>query len=119
VRALVKIIEEAGIQTMDRINPQHLIWPVDKSQAQDLLDYFEHHRALPDFSWTGQTRMHCLRKAIDQSLEHAYAHHIQRLMVTGNFALLTGGGPGGRGKMVSGIFWTATDSFSSVMREWV
>ncbi|MCO5724836.1 cryptochrome/photolyase family protein [Robiginitalea marina] len=43
---------------------------------------------LPEFFWTGQTRMKCLSHTIGQSLEEAYAHHIQRLMVTGNFALL-------------------------------
>ncbi len=47
-------------------------------------------RALPDFFWTGETEMKCLQKAIDQSLAHAYAHHIQRLMITGNFCLLAG-----------------------------
>jgi len=47
-------------------------------------------RNLPDFFWHGDTKMKCMRAAIDQSLEHAYAHHIQRLMVTGNFCLLTG-----------------------------
>ena len=43
---------------------------------------------LPDFYWTGKTKMNCLHQAITNSLENAYAHHIQRLMVTGNFALL-------------------------------
>ena len=43
---------------------------------------------LPGFYWTGKTRMACLSHAITQSLEDAYAHHIQRLMITGNFALL-------------------------------
>jgi deoxyribodipyrimidine photolyase-related protein len=43
---------------------------------------------LPGFYWDGNTRMNCLRHAIGQSLEDSYAHHIQRLMVTGNFALL-------------------------------
>jgi len=47
-----------------------------------------HHRKLPEFYWTGNTKMNCLKSAITQSLEYAYAHHIQRLMVTGNFALL-------------------------------
>jgi len=51
-------------------------------------NYFNHQRKLPDFYWTGNTQMNCLSKAIGQSLEHAYAHHIQRLMITGNFALL-------------------------------
>ncbi|MGE1154901.1 cryptochrome/photolyase family protein [Pseudomonas kitaguniensis] len=54
---------------------------------------FGNTRALPEFYWTGKTRMNCMRQAINQSLEHAYAHHIQRLMVTGNFALLAGIAP--------------------------
>ncbi|MCK7613291.1 cryptochrome/photolyase family protein [Roseibium sediminicola] len=48
---------------------------------------------LPGFYWTGQTRMRCLSEAITQTIEEAYAHHIQRLMVTGNFALLAGVDP--------------------------
>jgi len=46
--------------------------------------------SLPDFYWTGRTEMNCLREAIGQTLEFGYAHHIQRLMVTGLFALLLG-----------------------------
>ena len=57
------------------------------------MNYFDHQADLPDFYWTGETRMNCLRAAIGQSLKHAYAHHIQRLMVTGNFALLAGVDP--------------------------
>lgn len=52
------------------------------------LNYFGHSRKLPKWYWTGDTKMSCLRHAIQQSLHHAYGHHIQRLMVTGNFALL-------------------------------
>jgi deoxyribodipyrimidine photolyase-related protein len=48
---------------------------------------------LPDFYWTGETEMTCLRQAIGQTLEYGYAHHIQRLMVTGLFALLLGVDP--------------------------
>lgn len=45
---------------------------------------------LPDFYWTGGCEMACLRQSIGQTLEHGYAHHIQRLMVTGLYALLLG-----------------------------
>ncbi|SIS51149.1 cryptochrome/photolyase family protein [Belliella pelovolcani] len=54
------------------------------------LNFFDHQRKLPSYFWTGKTKMNCLKHAIGQSLDHAYAHHIQRLMVTGNFALLAG-----------------------------
>jgi deoxyribodipyrimidine photolyase-related protein len=48
------------------------------------------HQPLPDFYWTADTDMNCLRAAIGQTLEYGYAHHIQRLMVTGLFAMLLG-----------------------------
>lgn len=50
----------------------------------------EAHRPLPGFYWTADTPMACMRACITQTREEAYAHHIQRLMVTGNFALLAG-----------------------------
>ncbi len=53
-------------------------------------NYFEHQHKLPSWFWTGKTKMNCLSKTIGQTLETAYAHHIQRLMITGNFALLAG-----------------------------
>ncbi len=48
------------------------------------------NRPLPKFYWDAKTDMHCLHQAIKQTKQHAYAHHIQRLMITGNFALLAG-----------------------------
>jgi len=57
------------------------------------MNKLEHTAPLPDWYWTGETKMTCLSHSIRQSLEHAYAHHIQRLMVTGNFALLLGVDP--------------------------
>jgi deoxyribodipyrimidine photolyase-related protein len=56
-------------------------------------NFFGATRALPDFYWSGETDMACLQAAITQTKEHAYAHHIQRLMVTGNFAMLAGVNP--------------------------
>ncbi len=52
------------------------------------LNKLENHNKLPEFFWTGNTKMNCLKHAIGQSLTDAYAHHIQRLMIIGNFALL-------------------------------
>jgi len=50
-------------------------------------------RPLPSFYWTGETRMSCVSATVKQTMEEAYAHHIQRLMITGNFALLAGIAP--------------------------
>jgi deoxyribodipyrimidine photolyase-related protein len=54
------------------------------------MNFFNNHEKLPDWFWTGKTKMNCLRDSINQSLNYGYAHHIQRLMITGNFALLAG-----------------------------
>jgi len=54
------------------------------------LNYLENQEKLPEWFWTGETKMNCLKDAISQSLDYGYAHHIQRLMITGNFALLAG-----------------------------
>jgi deoxyribodipyrimidine photolyase-related protein len=48
------------------------------------LNFFNHENKLPHWYWTGETKMKCLSHSIKQSLQFAYAHHIQRLMVTGN-----------------------------------
>ncbi len=51
-------------------------------------NHFEHRNALPQWYWTGHTRMNCMRQSIGQTLETGYSHHIQRLMVTGMFGVL-------------------------------
>ncbi len=56
-------------------------------------NFLNHDRALPGWYWTGETDMHCLRQSLGQTLATAHAHHIQRLMVIGNFALLIGADP--------------------------
>ena len=74
----VKVAESAGV------NPKAIY--ADNN-------FFNHQLPLPNWFWTGQTQMRCMAAAIGQSLEQAYAHHIQRLMVIGNFALLAGLNP--------------------------
>jgi deoxyribodipyrimidine photolyase-related protein len=54
------------------------------------LNYLEADRPLPEYFWSGETQMNCMSEAINQSLDYAFAHHIQRLMVTGTFSLLAG-----------------------------
>jgi deoxyribodipyrimidine photolyase-related protein len=74
-------------------------------------NYFGHDTPLPGWFWTGETKMNCLAHAIGQSLEEAHAHHIQRLMVIGNFALLAGLDPGAVHRWYLGVY---IDAF-----EWV
>lgn len=73
------------------------------------MNFFNHDRKLPDYFWTGQTKMSCVKHAVDQSLESAYAHHIQRLMVTGNFALLAGISPDELDEWYLGIYIDAIE----------
>ncbi len=61
-----------------------------KMPGFETVNFFNHTRKLPKWYWTGETDMNCLKHAITQSLDFGYAHHIQRLMITGNFALLAG-----------------------------
>ena len=56
-------------------------------------NFFEADRALPSFYWTGVTKMNCLKHCVTETRQNAYAHHIQRLMVLGNFALIAGLSP--------------------------
>jgi deoxyribodipyrimidine photolyase-related protein len=68
-----------------------------------------HEADLPAFYWTGETKMRCMSVAISQSLNYAYAHHIQRLMVTGNFALLLGVAPDAVDAWYLGIYIDALE----------
>lgn len=56
-------------------------------------NFLDAKRTLPDFFWTGNTQMNCMRQCITETKQNAYAHHIQRLMITGNFSLIAGLSP--------------------------
>lgn len=56
-------------------------------------NYFDHQQPLPEFFWTGDTPMNCLHQSIDQAKRTGYNHHIQRLMILSNFALIAGLSP--------------------------
>lgn len=181
VQAVLDEIHQAGVQTFGQIEPHYFIWPINREEALEQLDYFCEHllphfgdyedamhteqaflfhsrlsfvlntkivspkevvdrvvmhfyknqdtitlsqvegfvrqilgwreyvrgiywRHMPDYVqrnaldntyplpemyWTGKTKMNCMHHALGLSLQNAYAHHIQRLMVIGNFSLLT------------------------------
>jgi deoxyribodipyrimidine photolyase-related protein len=79
----------------------------NKMPSYATLNFFDHQTALPTWFWTGKTKMHCVSDAINQSLQYAYAHHIQRLMITGNFALLAGIHPDQLDQWYLGIYMDA------------
>lgn len=56
-------------------------------------NFFNAKRKLPDFYWTAKTDMNCLQQCVKETQQNAYAHHIQRLMILGNFALIAGINP--------------------------
>jgi len=72
-------------------------------------NYLNNENKLPAFFWTGKTKMNCLEKSINNSLDNGYAHHIQRLMITGNFALLTGVHPDAIDAWYLGIYVDAIE----------
>lgn len=73
------------------------------------MNFFDYDRALPSWFWNGKTRMRCLSICICSSLENAYAHHIQRLMITGAFCLLAGVHPDEVDRWYLGIYADAVE----------
>lgn len=87
--------QRASIETVEGFIRQILGWReymyykyLTLMPALEQANHLAAHRPLPAFYWTGQTRMRCLAQAVADTLEHAYSHHIQRLMITANFATL-------------------------------
>jgi len=67
------------------------------------------HGDLPDFYWSGDVEMNCLRECLQPVLEHGYSHHIPRLMVLANFALIAGVLPRALGDWFFGMYVDAVD----------
>lgn len=72
-------------------------------------NFLDQHGTLPDFYWTGDTDMRCLKECIEPVLDHAWMHHIPRLMVTGNFALIAGVHPRKIGDWYFGMYADSVD----------
>ena len=53
-----------------------------------LANHYNHQRALPSWYWSGDTHMNCMKQTVNDTMQYGYAHHIQRLMVTGMFGIL-------------------------------
>lgn len=73
------------------------------------MNFLKAKRKLPSYFWDGNTKMNCVKHAVQQSLDEAYAHHIQRLMVTGNFGLLAGIDPDELDQWYLGIYMDAIE----------
>ena len=71
---------------------REFVYCVYRWQMPGYLDvnHFDADVPLPDFYWSGETRMACVAEAVRALLQHGINHHIQRLMITGNFALIAG-----------------------------
>ena len=69
----------------------------------------QHDGALPDLYWTGETDMVCMREAVSGVVDESYGHHIHRLMITGNFALLAGVEPRAVNDWYLGMFTDGVD----------
>jgi deoxyribodipyrimidine photolyase-related protein len=98
--AALERASEVPLQSLEGFIRQVLGWREFMHHVYDVLmpglhdaNALEHHAALPDLYWTGETKMRCLSSSVKQLLETGHTHHIQRLMVLGNFALLLGVSP--------------------------
>ena len=86
---------------------------IEVDQGYSDRNWFDHQEPLPEFFWTGETEMNCLSTIINQIDRTAYAHHIQRLMILGNFALIAGLNPQAVESWFHAVF---IDSYDWVMQ---
>lgn len=107
---------DAPIESVEGFVRQILGWRefirgVYWTEGADYVDRneLESQGTLPEWYWTGDTDLECLRDSIGQVVEYGYGHHIQRLMVTGNFALIAGIDPRAISDWYVGMFVDAVD----------
>ncbi len=92
-----------------------------EGRAYEDRNALDQHGELPRFYWTADTDMACMKACVEQVLDTGFGHHIQRLMVTGNFALMSGVGPRAvsnwyLGMFVDGVDWvTLPNALGMVM----
>jgi deoxyribodipyrimidine photolyase-related protein len=93
------------------LHPRKMVLAAEKANMPQYLEMnaLQANEPLPDFYWNGQTEMNCMRETISQTLEYGYAHHIQRLMVTGLFALLFGVDPVAVHKWYLAMYYDAVE----------
>ncbi len=118
VNAMIEAFEEdrAPIQSVEGFVRQVIGWRefirgIYWSEGDGYADRngLDQHGRLPDFYWNGETDMECMRQSLNQVLEHGYGHHIQRLMITGNFALISGVHPRAVSDWYLGMYVDAVD----------
>jgi deoxyribodipyrimidine photolyase-related protein len=80
-----------------------------EGQAYQQRNALDQHGCLPPFYWSSETDMNCMHQALSEVLDNAYGHHIQRLMVTGNFALISGVDPKEISEWYLGMYVDAVD----------
>ena len=104
---IIKAVEKAYFESTVELNSvegfirqvlgwREYMYGIYHYQEEDYRDsnWFNHHQLLPDFYWhSSQTDMNCLHQVLTQVEKTGYAHHIQRLMVLSNFALIVGVSP--------------------------
>jgi deoxyribodipyrimidine photolyase-related protein len=121
---ICRLVEERYYQGKGRLNSvegfirqiigwREFVYQIYHWKMPEYIDvnFLEADLPLPDFYWNAETDMYCIKEAVETLIEHGINHHIQRLMITGNFALIAGINP----QEVNDWYWLAyADAY-----EWV